>query len=302
MSDTTRGNEPDEAPRDDTFEASPTEQAPAEPEAVETVVVDEVVVEDTAAGPVVEETVASSTEPVRDPLAEAVERHAYVSPSTITPIAAPETGAPAAAPAAAPVAEPVTTYPAYTATPQQAIYVQAPVPPKAKGNRAFGVVVGLVASVVFAALYALAAYVVMSIRGTTNPIEQAFAEFVGQPVFWVPIIFFFLAFILLAAIVNRGRWWPYAIFGLLVGAVVYLSYVGGALLSVAWRITPADVSVFVSQQWLAPLAILAGVFAREVTVWFGAWVASRGRKVSQRNREALEEYDRQLAAGPQLSS
>ncbi|NYD66895.1 hypothetical protein [Agromyces atrinae] len=300
MSDTTRGNEPDEAPRDDTFEASSTEQTPAEPEVVETVVVDEVVVDDTAAGPVVvEESAVSSTGTVRDPLAEAVERHAYVSPSTIAPIASPE---PEAAPAAAPVAEPVTTYPAYTATPQQAIYVQAPVPPKAKGNRAFGVVVGLVASVVFAALYALAAYVVMSLRGTTNPIEQAFAEFVGQPVFWVPIIFFFLAFILLAAIVNRGGWWPYAIFGLLVGAVVYLSYVGGALLSVAWRITPDDVSIFVSQQWLAPLAILAGVFAREVTVWFGAWVASRGRKVSQRNREALEEYDRQLAAGPQFSA
>ena len=118
--------------------------------------------------------------------------------------------------------------------------------------------------------------------------------------FWVPIVAFFVGFMLLAVIVNRGPWWTYAVFGLLVAALVYFSYIGGALITVqAWTLTLDEASAFVSQRWLDPFAIVAAAIAREIPIWLGGWIAARGRGVTERNRLALEEYDRELAAGPQ---
>lgn len=53
-------------------------------------------------------------------------------------------------------------------------------------------------------------------------------------------------------------------------------------------------------QLLAPLAIVAFVLGRELTIWFGGWVAARGKRVSELNREAQREYERTLEAGPRL--
>ena len=82
---------------------------------------------------------------------------------------------------------------------------------------------------------------------------------------------------------------------------VYFSYTGGALLTVrAWTLTLADAQVFIAQRWLDPFAIVAAVIARELPIWFGGWIAAHGRTVNERNRVALEEYDRMIAAGPKL--
>ena len=51
---------------------------------------------------------------------------------------------------------------------------------------------------------------------------------------------------------------------------------------------------------VAPLAIAAFIIGRELTIWFGAWVAARGRRVTELNVEAQREYERTLEAGPQL--
>ena len=50
----------------------------------------------------------------------------------------------------------------------------------------------------------------------------------------------------------------------------------------------------------APLAIAAFIFGRELTIWFGAWAAARGKRVTELNIEAMREYERTLEAGPQL--
>lgn len=50
-----------------------------------------------------------------------------------------------------------------------------------------------------------------------------------------------------------------------------------------------------------PLAIVAFVFARELTIWFGAWVARSGARKTELNLEAQREYERTLEAGPTLS-
>ncbi|GAB3121811.1 hypothetical protein [Glaciibacter psychrotolerans] len=201
--------------------------------------------------------------------------------------------------------------PALTVAPQRTadqlptpIYVQAPTPPTPAGNRGGGILIALLATVAYAALFSVVAFLIVGI--TSSTVEQAvsaFSGFVVRPVFYIPVIFFFIAFSLLIAIVNRGGWWNYVFFGFLVAVVVYFSYIGGALLTVnAWNYTPREAAQFIGTQWLNPGAIASAIIAREVPIWFGAWIAARGRKVSARNIEARQEYDRLLAEGPQLAT
>lgn len=180
----------------------------------------------------------------------------------------------------------------------QTVYVQAPTPPKKKSNRGFGLLVALLGAAVFAALYAGVAYL-MFLGQAGGDATELFVQFLSRPIYWVPVIATFVGFALLVVIVNRGPWWMYAVFGLLVGVLVYFSYIGAALLTVnAWELTPQQAVDFINSRWLDPLAIAAGVIAREIPIWFGGWIAKRGRGVAERNRLAMEAYDRELAAGP----
>ena len=248
-----------------------------------------------AAEPAAEQALTQPTAPIAP---EPVQRD-YVPAATIG--AAGATGA-------VPLARdypPTERYPETTAAQanQVPIYVTAPAAPRNRGNRGAGAGIALLATVVYAALYALVAFIIVGVTSTSLPdATTKFAEFIVRPVFYIPIIFFFLALTLLVAIVNRGGWWAYVLFGFLVAAAVYFSYIGGALLTVqAWTLTPADAVTFVSRQWLNPGAIAAAVIAREVTIWAGAWIARNGRRVTARNVEARQDYERQLAEGPQLT-
>ena len=227
---------------------------------------------------------AASPEPVR---AEEVRRETGV-PETIGAAGAGATAASSTAPAAPAPPSP------------QAIYVQAPAEPKPRGNRGFGVLVGLIATVLFAILYAGISYLVILTQYAPDDAARVLGQFLVQPVFWIPVLFFFIAFALLALALNRAAWWTWAVFGLLVAVVVYFSYIGASLLTVgAWQFTPQEAGDFIADRWLDPYAIIAAIVARELPIWFGGWIASRGRTVGERNRLAREEYERQLAAGPQ---
>lgn len=200
--------------------------------------------------------------------------------------------------------DPATTSPAgqYVASPQP-IFVQAPTPPANKGNRGIGILIGLLATLAFALLYAGGTYLIsLSQNASIETASESFALFISKPVFYIPVIFFFGAFALLVAIVNRGGWWAYVLGGFAVAVIVYFSFVGGSLLTVnAWEMTPSQAAQFIAAQWLNPVAIIAAIAAREVPIWFGAWIAARGRKVTARNIEARREYDRVLAEGPTLT-
>ena len=237
---------------------------------------------------------APTSDDVPQPVpAEAVRRETYVPSATVAGGAA---GAATLAPE--PPAEPVGT--AVPAPAPQTIYVQAPTPPKTRGNRGFGVLVALIGTLLFALLYAGVAYLLLLGRGDPAEATSVFTEFLTRAVFWVPVLAFFIGFALLAAIVNRGAWWYYAVFGLLVGVLVYFSYIGGSLLTVqAWTLTVGEATEFINQRWLDPFAIVAAVIAREIPIWLGGWIAARGRTVAERNRLAYEAYERELAAGPQ---
>lgn len=173
--------------------------------------------------------------------------------------------------------------------------VAAPVPPKPRGNRGFASAVVLLGSGVFAALDAIIVYLFMTITGTV----RHFVDFVQSPIFWGTVAVFFLAWLLLGLVINRGAAWAHAVFSWLVAAVVYLAAIGLTLVAVrAWNLTSAEVSELLRQSWFSPYPIIAAVLAREIPLWFGSWIARNGRRVRERNTEALDAYERELADGP----
>ncbi len=183
------------------------------------------------------------------------------------------------------------------------IYVTAPVPPKKKSNRGFGILIALLGTVVFAVVYAAVNLVIAAIGFPAARYLDVFVKsFIGTWVFWIPVIFFFIAMVVLIQILNRAGWWAYIIGGFVVAAVTYFSYAGGVLLQIqAWKLTPEVVGRGLNVLWFTAPAIWAGIVAREVSIWTGLWLAVRGRKLKAKNVEAQAEYDRAIAAGPRAT-
>ncbi|KDA07057.1 ABC transporter [Microbacterium sp. CH12i] len=191
------------------------------------------------------------------------------------------------------------------ATPQhQPIFVQAPEPPRERSNRGTAGLIGLLATVVFAILYLGLGLGWNALQGNVNGeniVDQLIAPLTMWG-FWVPVVVFFLSFWLLGAFINRGRWGKWVIFGLLVGVASYGGYILGQLFEAPfWLITSSEATDLVSEQLFAPFAIAAFVLGRELTIWFGAWVARSGARKTELNAEAQREYERTLEAGPTLS-
>lgn len=183
----------------------------------------------------------------------------------------------------------------------QPIFVQAPEPPREIGNRGAAGAIGLVASVAFAILYLGAILGFGALRGdvTTENIGTAALAPLTTWSFWVPVAVFFLSFWLLGAFVNRARWGKWVTLGLLVAIATYGGYILGQLFQEPfWRMTGTESIELVGDSLLAPLAIASFIFARELTIWFGAWVARSGAKKKALNAEAQAEYERTLEAGP----
>ncbi|UNK71610.1 ABC transporter [Microbacterium sp. H1-D42] len=194
-------------------------------------------------------------------------------------------------------AEPVAPPPASP----QPIFVQAPEPPRELGNRATAGAIGLLATLSFAILYLGAILGFGALQGTVTDENVGAAALAPLSMwsYWVPVAVFFIAFWLLGAIINRGRWGHWVIWGIFVAAATYGGHILGQLFQAPfWRITASEAVDLVDAQLLAPLAIAAFVFARELTIWFGAWAARAGARKKVLNAEAQAEYERTLEAGP----
>jgi hypothetical protein len=186
----------------------------------------------------------------------------------------------------------------------QPIFVQAPEPPRPRGNRAAAGLIGLVAALAYAAI----TFGVLLGGGlavgavTSSDAGEAALQILGSWVFWMPVAVFFLGFWLLGAILNRAAWGHWVVWGLLVGVIAYAGYLLGTLFQAPfWMLTARQGAALIDSQLFSPVAILSFVVGRELTVWFGAWVAARGRRVSEDNARAQREYERTLEAGPQLA-
>jgi hypothetical protein len=178
----------------------------------------------------------------------------------------------------------------------QTVYVHAPVPPKRHSNRAMGSLIAVVATVVFAALYAGITILVMPLvalfLGSAAP---EFLTFVGLPEFYVPVLVFLVSFVLLVLIVNRANWWAYVLGSFIVALLVYFVSIGILLLtSNVFGMTPERALVEFAVTAFSPL-LIAAIVAREVPIWFGAAIAARGRRQKQRNIEEKVEFETELA-------
>ena len=183
----------------------------------------------------------------------------------------------------------------------QPIFVQAPEPPRELGNRGTAGAIGLLAALAFAILYlgAILGFGALSGDVTTENVGTAALAPLTTWSFWVPVVVFFLAFWLLGAFINRARWGKWVTLGLFVAIATYGGYILGQLFQEPfWRITATESVEVVNESLLAPLAIASFIFARELTIWFGAWVARSGAKKKALNAEAQAEYERTLEAGP----
>jgi hypothetical protein len=186
----------------------------------------------------------------------------------------------------------------------QPIFVQAPEPPRDRGNRGTAGAIGLLATVVFAILYLAATIGIRAAAGevTGENIGEALVAPLLTWGFWTPVVVFFLGFWLLGAVINRGRWGLWVVFGILVGLIAYAGHILGQLFEAPfWMLTASEGLELAGSQLFHPLAIAAFVFGRELTIWFGAWVARSGARKTELNAEAQREYERTLEAGPTLA-
>lgn len=196
------------------------------------------------------------------------------------------------------------TEPARAGGAPQPIFVQAPEAPRPRGNRGAAGAIGLLAALVFAVLYLAAILGLALLTGDIDfaGVPQAALEALTTWGLWIPTLAFFVGFWFLGALINRGRWGHWVVWGLVVGVVAWAGHLLGALFAAPfWMITARQGFDLLQENVLAPLAIVAFVLGRELTIWFGAWVSARGRRVTEINDEAQREYERTLEAGPQLA-
>lgn len=182
--------------------------------------------------------------------------------------------------------------------PMAALYMQTPMPPEIRGNRGAGVLIALLASVSFAVVFAggLALWLAPSFPPSTF-LSQGLMPWVVNIGFGAATLGFFIGFTILVLIGGRAGWWVYVVFGLLVAAFTWGAAVLGYALNdrFAGEIVSLQPGALLGEYGLILPAIIAAIVAREVTVWFGAWVGARGRRMKRQNAEAIEEYEVALA-------
>jgi hypothetical protein len=184
------------------------------------------------------------------------------------------------------------------------IFVQAPEAPRERGNRGAIFGIGLLAALCFAVLYLGTALGIAALNGkvASDGIGTFLQHQALSAGLWLPVALFAIGFWLLGAIINRGRWGFWVVFGIVVGVFAYAGHIIGAIGSTEfWKLGTTEILDAANTQLLAPLAIAAFIFGRELTIWFGAWAARTGARRTVQNEEAQREYERVLEAGPRLS-
>ncbi len=178
---------------------------------------------------------------------------------------------------------------------REVVYVQAPVPPRLKSNRAIGSLLAVLGALVFGAVFAGAVTVAFLLNNSAT-VGTAFTDFIQNAAFWVPVLVFLVAFVLLVLVVNRAGWAAHVFGSLLVALAVYFGSIG-ILLLLGVVIGAGDGETLGSFGVLAtnPIIIIAALVAREVSIWIGLAISARGRRVKARNHEIVDEWEREHA-------
>ncbi len=155
----------------------------------------------------------------------------------------------------------------------------------------------LVATLGFAVLYAGIISAILAPHTTSASFVARLTDHLLSPLFLVPVVGFFFSLSVLVLIANRAGWWAYVLGGFIVGAAVYSTAIAGLLLAEPLTGMNFEESVNRILEFLvSPFTLLAGIAARETTVWFGAWIAARGKKVKLANAAELAEHEQRVAA------
>jgi len=175
------------------------------------------------------------------------------------------------------------------------VYVQAPVPPRLKSNRGVGSLLAVLGAAIFAAAFAGAVTVAFLFNNSAT-VGAAFTGFIQNAAFWVPVLVFLVAFVLLVLIVNRAGWAAHIFGSLLVALVVYFGSIG-ILLLLGVVIGADEGAALGSFGTLAtnPIIIIAALVAREVSIWIGLAISASGRRVKARNHEIVDEWEKEHA-------
>ena len=178
-----------------------------------------------------------------------------------------------------------------TAPPAQVIYVQTPAPPVRKGNRGIGALIALVSAIIFTGALAVVAAIIQLAVGA-----RPLFGFLTSPQFYIPTLFFVIAFVLLVLVANRAAWWAYILGSVIVALVVYFGSIGALLLANGVILmTPAEAADGFRAGLVNPIIIAAALLAREVSLWTGSIIARRGRRVKERNATARASWEREVA-------
>lgn len=183
--------------------------------------------------------------------------------------------------------------------PMAALYMQSPMPPDLKGNRGAGVLIALLGTVAFAALYAglISAMIARDFPPSTF-LSEGLLPWVTSWGFIAGVAAFFLGLTILVLIFGRAGWWAYVIFSLFVGVIVWVATTATFALagSPVADLEGATGFLATARSLAFTLPTLgAAILGREVAIWFGAWIGARGRRVTAKNAELLAEYETALA-------
>ncbi len=173
----------------------------------------------------------------------------------------------------------------------QVVYVQTPAPPRKAGNRGIGSLLAIVSGLIYAALFAGVVALILAAQ-----VGSFTFAFLANATFYVPVLFFVVASVLVVLIVNRAGWAAHVVGSLVVGVVVYFGTIGVLLLNQGVILqTPAEAAVLFSEAARNPIVIAAALLAREVALWSGAVIGRRGRSLKARNAVAREAWAREVA-------
>jgi len=178
---------------------------------------------------------------------------------------------------------------------REVVYVQAPLPPRLRGNRGVGALLAVLGAALFAVVFAGVVTLSFALEDTKTMGDQ-FADFLQNALFWVPVLVFLVAFVLLVLIVNRAGWAAHVFGSLLVALAVYFGSIGiMLLLGVAVGAGPEENLGSLAALATNPKIIIAALVAREVSIWIGLAISARGRRVKVRNHEIVDEWEREQA-------
>jgi hypothetical protein len=176
-----------------------------------------------------------------------------------------------------------------TPPPHQVIVVDAPVAPRKKGNQGLGVLLALVATIVFTALLVVVGFVLSTLAGDG-------IAFLTEPSFYLPALAFFVGLVLVTLVLNRAGWWSHIIGSVVVGLVTWFGSASLALLAAGmFTMNQTQANETFWAALFSPILIIAALLAREVSIWTGAILARRGRSLKVRNAEAQAAYEREQA-------